>query len=162
MAVQVQLVLWVEARDADEATAVIDDVVDALNHPVIERIPVEAYKDPGLWQAVTDLAYVDADLVPAVTELSARLAPTGWDIEDLDSEARAFWERGDASDGADAAAFVHPAVQAAYLEAFPPLEDQEPAETEELVPQGPETELSADEWAELLRDLRDIADRDTR
>lgn len=160
MAVQLQLVLWVEARDIDEATAVVDDVVDALNHPVMERIPAEEYKDPGLWQAVTHLAYIDDGPVPAVTELSARLAPTRWDIEDLDSEARAFWERGDAPDNVGTAAFVHPAVQAAFLEAFPPLEDQEPAETEELVPEG--EELSADEWAELLRDLRDAADPDTR
>ncbi len=52
MAVQLQLVLWVEARDVNEATAVVDDGVDALKHPTVERIPVEERKDHGPWQVV--------------------------------------------------------------------------------------------------------------
>lgn len=135
---QLQLVLVLEARDTAVATAALDEVVGALDHPVTERFPVEEYtKCPDCWLAVVDLAPVDDDPADAITRLSARLAVSGWSVEDYGHAADTIWKRRDANTGGETA-FVHPAVQWAHIQAFPPLTDQEPAEVEELVPEGSE------------------------
>ncbi len=155
MIFDLQVALVLEARDATAATAVRDEVIGVLGHPVTERLPVEEYtKFPGCWLAVMNLTPFDDDPVDVITRLSSRLAATGWSVKDHGHGAEALWKHRDTGE----TTFVNPAVRWANIEAFPPLADQEPAEVEELVPEGPEISLSSDQWSELLSERRDRAE----
>lgn len=149
MAVKVQILIVVEAREAAEAERIVDFVAGRLSYPIAARGEVEEYpKFPDSWEGVLHLVPLDEKPLDVVERVTAELAAVDWLIVDRGGQADGTWNRG----VSQAPVLAHPGVSWVNVWAYPPQDpNDEPAETEELIPDPPASDERVD-WTALFRE----------